>query len=292
MTDQAEALRRRMMKQGRHQYQGRVLAVVSGKGGVGKSVFCVNFSTALSQLGKKVVIIDLDIGMGNVEFLMGIDSKVHIVDMIKDRIPIWDVITKSSEDVAFISGGSGFLNLFQLNDDDLSYFLSQIKELKEAYDFIIFDFGAGVTNDTLKVIMAVHEIILVTTPEPPALTDAYSMLKMVHSRDSGLPVACVINQTEDEREGRTVWTKLSGVSKRFLDKEVKLLAVLPRDKVVVLSVKEQTPYMLLSPHAKISVKMAQLTRNYLNYQQNHTKPSFTTFLTRLKDFLEKKGDGI
>ncbi len=268
----------------------QVIAVVSGKGGVGKSVFCVNFMAALNENGKKAIAIDLDIGMGNVEFLLGSQARYSIMDMVKQRLPIWEVVEKSADGLSFISGGSGLSDFFSLSEEHLHYFFEQIEELKTVYSYIFLDFGAGITRNNLEYIMAAHEVILVTTPEPTSLTDAYSTIKYIHMQEPDHPIRCVMNQLEDEKEGRLAWHKLQGVSKRFLNKELSLLASLPWDKVVVKSVKQQMPYLSMAPHSKISMKMKALAGSFVEGFDHNEKEKIGSFLSRLKHFLEKKGD--
>jgi flagellar biosynthesis protein FlhG len=289
MTDQAAILRQRMDEKKEH--PARVIAVVSGKGGVGKSVFCVNFMAALNEKGKKTIVIDLDVGMGNVEFLLGSHAKYSIMEMVQLKLSIWEVITESSGGLSYIAGGSGLSDFFSLSNEHLNYFFEQLEALKNVYSYIVLDFGAGITRDNLNYIMAAHEVILVTTPEPTSLTDAYSTIKYIHMQEPDHPVSCVINQLDDEKEGRMAWHKLQGVSKRFLQKDLNLLTTLPWDKIVVKSVKQQMPYLLMEPHAKISVKMKSLASSFTDEKNERgaaPKVVLSSFISRLKHFLEKR----
>lgn len=267
-----------------------VLGVISGKGGVGKSVFCVNFSLALSQLGKKVLIVDLDIGMGNIEQLMGLASPCHIADILERHVSIWEAVVNGPENVSFISGGNGFLELFRFDEQHITRFLEQIGRFRNSYDFIIFDFGAGLSDEALRFVLAVSEIILLTTPEPTAMADGYSAVKMIHAGNPGLPFSCVVNQVDSVKEGKETWERLSAVARRFLDVDLRWLCALHRDKAVVQSVKAQRPYLLLHPNAKISVEMRLLARTFLAGQGfKSPDASYTRFLSQLKKWFKPMG---
>ncbi|GGH82166.1 flagellar biosynthesis protein FlhG [Pullulanibacillus pueri] len=286
MKDQAEALRRRVERlkinhtaQTRHT---KVIAVLSGKGGVGKSVFSLNFALGLHQSGKKTLIIDLDIGMGNIDILLGLHCQHNIVDMIDNQLKIETVITYHESGLGVLTGGSGLSDLFKLNETKFAYFLDQLRELKRHFDFIIFDLGAGMNHDTLQFVKAVHEILLVTTTEPTALTDAYAVVKITHRYANEIPIRCIINRYDSEREVKETWAKLSGVSERFLGKNIHFLGALPRDTAVIKAVKRQKPFLIEEPRSKISSKLKGLIATYLQDEAVHPETSLDSFIFKLK----------
>ncbi|RYM07165.1 MinD/ParA family protein [Sporolactobacillus sp. THM7-7] len=292
-NDQAEGLRRRMSQS--HDIvapEAKVIGVVSGKGGVGKSVFCVNFSIALSQLKKKVLIIDLDIGMGNIEQLMNSPVKYHIVDWMTGKVPLSEVVAEGPGQIGFISGGNAFLHTFRVGEKDLHVFLSRMNELKNKYDYILFDFGAGVSDDSLLFILAVNQIILITTPEAPALTDGYSVLKMICSKNPDLPVSCVVNQVFSAAEGEEAWRRLSRTAERFIGTNIQWLRSLHHDKAVIRSVKAQVPGIILYPRARYSTEMKLLARSFLalNHAESNAQ-TFSSFLSKAFHYLKKAGGG-
>ncbi|WKB34852.1 MinD/ParA family protein [Terrilactibacillus sp. S3-3] len=225
---------------------------------------------------------DLDIGMGNIEQLMGIPSSRHIVDMLTDHFSIWEAVVSGPENVSFISGGNGFLELFRLDERHIARFLQQIGQFKNSYDFIIFDFGAGLSDEALQFVLAVSEIILLTTPEPTAMADAYSALKMIHAGNPDLPFSCVINQADSVKEGKETWKRLADVARHFQGVDLRWLCALHRE-AVIQSVKAQKPYLLLHPKAKISLEMRLLARTFIARQGfKSPEASFTRFLSQLK----------
>ena len=158
--------------------------MTSGKGGVGKSNFTLNFALTLQSKGYKVLVFDADIGLANIDVLMGISSKYNLYHLLKKEKTIWEIIQKGYNDLEFIAGGSGFNDLLRLTDEELDYFAEQVMQLNGYVDFIIFDTGAGLSKETLKFILAAEEAIVVTTPEPTSITDAYAIIKMVNSMGS------------------------------------------------------------------------------------------------------------
>jgi len=240
-----------------------IIGIASGKGGVGKSVFCVNFALALGELGKKVLIIDLDIGMGNIEQIIGRNANTNIVDAIKSEWPFQQVQVGVTPNFSFIAGGSGLSNLFHMNQNYLTFFVEQLELVKRQFDFILFDFGAGASEDMLHFMLAVNRLILITTPEPPAMADSYSLMKMVYGLKKDLEISCVVNQIFNRREGMDSWQRLSSVAERFLGNSPTWLASLPKDHNLLMSVREQVPCMLSRPRAHYCVNMRLLARSFL-----------------------------
>lgn len=262
-NDQAEKLRLRILQGKNEEHCAQIVGIASGKGGVGKSVFCVNFSLALNEIGKKVLIIDLDVGMGNIEQLMGKPAQLNIVDAIVNEVNFQNALVNVSSNVSFIAGGTGLSSLFHLDHDYLHFFIEQLNLMKKDYDFIIFDFGAGASDDMLHFMLAVNRLILITTPEPPAMADSYSLIKMVYAMKKNLDISCVVNQTFGRKEGWATWQRLSSVSERFLGASPSWLASLHRDNDLLMSVRKQIPCILSCPQAKYSVEMRILARAFL-----------------------------
>ncbi|MFV8827169.1 MinD/ParA family protein [Alkalihalobacterium sp. APHAB7] len=290
MNDQAETLRK-LMENNEGQSDTKVISIVSGKGGVGKSNFSINFSLGLSQAGKRVLLFDLDIGMANVDILMGVSSKYNIVDMIENELTIWDIIEKGPENVSFVSGGSGFTQLFKLNEQKFGRFVTQLESLMSHFDYIIFDMGAGVSEDSIQFILSANEAIVVTTPEPTSITDAYAMLKYINSKNDTIHCSLIVNRTETEKEGQVTAQNFQRVVKQFLHKDIAYLGSIPNDKVVTKAVRSQKPFLLFDPKAKSSRAVELMVQVFLGKQgtgtgQQHTH--FQSFVQRFTGFFIKK----
>ena len=147
---------------------------------------------------------------------------------MKRQKTIWEIIYKGYNDVQFISGGSGFSDLLRLSEEDLEYFTQQINELNGYVDYILFDTGAGLSKETLKFIVSAHETIVVTTPEPTAITDAYAIIKMVHGMNYKVPFNLVVNRVSELNEGKRTAEKISLVAKQFLKLEIPMLGYIEK----------------------------------------------------------------
>ncbi|MED3660416.1 P-loop NTPase [Ureibacillus terrenus] len=177
MRDQAEKLRLKMLE--RQGALGRAIAVVNGKGGVGKSNFTTNFAINLAKLGKKVVILDMDLGMANVHILIGKQGRHHLRDYLEGTVSLEEILYQGPYNIHYISGGSGFTSVVEWSEEMFEAFVYGFGQLQKKYDFILFDMGAGATNWSLDVLTSIDEIIVITTCEPTSITDAYSMMKFI-----------------------------------------------------------------------------------------------------------------
>lgn len=283
MNDQAEALRhlikqKDLLEEGR---QTRVITVTSGKGGVGKSNFSLNFAIMLRRLGKKVLVFDADIGMANIDVLMGVASSYNLYHLLKQEKTIWDIIQLGPEGLHFIAGGSGFADLLNLSDAQLNHFADQIGKLHGEYDIILFDTGAGLSKETVKFIASSQETIVVTTPEPTSITDAYALIKMVKGMDIHVPFKLVVNRTTDYREGRQTADKINLVSKQFLQLELPSLGIVPDDANVSKAVKRQIPFTVAYPSSEASTAIERIAKQFLEMPRTETAGGVKGFLHKM-----------
>jgi len=288
MRDQAETLRM-MVKQSNEEARTKAIAVISGKGGVGKSNFSLNFSLMLSRRGFNVLLFDMDIGMGNIDILLGQSSNITIVDMFNKGLSLRELIRKGPDNLSFIAGGTGLTKIFEMDIEKVQYFVEQIQKISLEYDYIIFDMGAGISEDRLQFLMSVHEIIVITTPEPTAITDAYAAIKYIHLQDKNIPFYLVVNRACTEKEGSDTLARLTKVIKQFLGREIMKLGMLPEDRTVSKAVVKQTPFLLLDPSTKISRAMRDMVERYIANSFETEKPSTSfSFIAKLRQlFLER-----
>ncbi|WP_026570347.1 MULTISPECIES: MinD/ParA family protein [Sediminibacillus] len=287
MYDQAANLRRKV-EASRNPKQAKTIAIVSGKGGVGKSNFALNFCLSLSKKQKSVLLFDLDIGMGNIDVLLGKTSKLSIVDMFEGRLPIDDVIERISDSFAYISAGSGLMNIFSMNDDQFDYFISQYEMLTGLFDFIVFDMGAGITEGSANFLMAADEAIVVTTPEPTSLTDAYAMIKHITREDPVLPLFLLINRIPNQRVGKQTAARLQRVAGQFLGKELAVLGMLPEDKAVVQAVISQTPFVEKSPKTAAAKAVREMADLFLDGDLPGGRRTSSSFIKKLTHFIKER----
>ncbi|MET0958940.1 MAG: MinD/ParA family protein [Psychrobacillus psychrotolerans] len=281
MRDQAEELRMKMLRN--QNRLGRSLAVVSGKGGVGKSNFSINFSTTLSGHGKKVVLIDMDIGMGNIHILLGKSVQYNLKDYLVGEQPIESVLFEGPNDLQYISGGSGLSGVMEWTDEMFNRLIEAFEYLQKTFDYIVFDMGAGATSQTLDLLMSVDDIIVITTAEPTSITDAYSMMKYIYYKDSEKNFYLICNRAFSDEEGAETTGRLKLAMSKFLSKEITILGVLPEDSVVRKAVREQTPFSILYPQAEITKKLKKVVYTFTDLEDAiEATPKQNNFISRLK----------
>lgn len=257
MSDQAARLRSMIER------KTRSITITSGKGGVGKSNFTLNFALSLQEQGYEVIIFDADMGFSNIEVLLGSRPKYHLSEMIHGRKSIWEVIHHTNEGIRLISGGSGLNELIHLNEAQMDYFIHQIQQLVGKTDFILFDTGAGLTKEAMKFIAAADETWIVTTPEPTSVTDAYALIKLVCQAGLDTNFRLVINRAASPKEGKQTAENLNYASHRFLNKEIPFLGSVADDGAVAKAVRQQIPFSLLYPNSSAAKDIAQCCIRYL-----------------------------
>jgi flagellar biosynthesis protein FlhG len=289
MNDQAENLRRRLHMKYKPK-QAKTLSVVSGKGGVGKSNVALNFCLQLNNHHKKVLLFDLDFGMGNVDILLGVHPNKTIIDMFQEQLPIWDIIEEVSGELDCIAGGSGLNSLFKADSTMMDYFFDQYDQLITMYDYIVFDMGAGAAQESIRFVLASDECIVVTTPEPTSITDAYGMIKYILSYHPSMPIHVVMNRSQTEKSGYEALLRLKKVVAQFLGEDIQSMGVLPEDKIVSRSVMSQTPFMLYNDRSPIAKAMKKLTKEYISGSPGVMQEK-STFIQKLKQLLNERQEG-
>jgi flagellar biosynthesis protein FlhG len=290
MKDQAQGLRLKVLEA--QSKNAKTIAVVSGKGGVGKSNFAVNFSLALGKKGKKVLLFDLDVGMGNIHIILGKQPDKTIADFINNHeLSIEEVIFTDGEGASYISAGNGLQNIVEWVDEDIERLVNALSELVYSYDYIIFDMGAGAANHTMEILMSVDDIFVVTTPEPTAITDAYSMMKYIYLKDKEKLFYVICNRAETETEGMETLNRLKMAMEKFLHKEVYLSGVLPEDPAVRKAVTKQVPLLHSFPQSAIALSLQRVLQQYLEGITTFTPAEKKGFVSNLKKMLFRRAGG-
>ncbi|MCL1996871.1 MAG: MinD/ParA family protein [Defluviitaleaceae bacterium] len=248
-------------------FKNRLITVTSGKGGVGKSNFTLNLAICLSKAGNRVIIIDADFAMANIEVLFGVVPGKSLLNVLRGESTISEIIIDGPAGISLVSGGSGFADLAALNEKQVDFFLESFTYFDENYDIVLIDTGAGASHQVINMVKASQETIIITTPEPTALTDAYAMIKILKSLKTMPEMFIVINRIDNRREGEEIYSKLNRVSHRFLGLELKLLGFIPDDNFLLRAVKKQEPLNLLYPKSP-SAKSIQEICNMLLSSEN------------------------
>lgn len=270
--DQAEQLRN-IIKSGnvvQNRPMARVIAVTSGKGGVGKSNTAINLAIQFRKMGKRVIILDADFGLANIEVMFGAAPKHNLSDLIYHGKNIKEIITWGPMEVGFISGGSGIAGLSNLNRDYLNCIIRNLSELDTIADVIIVDTGAGISDAVLEFLVASGEVLLVTTPEPTSITDSYSLLKALnrhprYSRDY-TEIKVIANKVDSEQEGQTLFDKLNIVVSRYLKMPITYLGMIPQDAQLSKAVMQQTPVSIQNPQSRSAFAYEVMAAKLMNVE--------------------------
>lgn len=271
--DQAQQLRNIIKAKDQRQINNaRVITVTSGKGGVGKSNLSVNLALQLRKQGKRVIILDADFGLANIEVMFGVIPKHNLSSMIYHGKSIREVVSPGPMDIGFVSGGNGVLGLNNLNRDQIMLLVKSISELNELADVIIVDTGAGVSDQVLEFVLASPEVLLVTTPEPSSLTDSYSLLKALYRnpnfKESETKIHVVANRVHSVEDGRMVYEKLKSVVEQFLNGNIHYLGMVPQDRALERAVRQQKIVSLNEPNSNSAKAFEALALNLLQGTQN------------------------
>lgn len=254
----------------------RVVTVTSGKGGVGKSNTSINLAIQFKKMGKRVIILDADFGLANIEIMFGAVPKHNLCDLIYQGKNIKEIITWGPMEVGFISGGSGIAGMSNLSRDYLNYIIQNLTELDAIADVIIVDTGAGISDAVLEFLVASGEILLVTTPEPTSITDSYSLLKALyrHSRfdEDATKVKMIANRVAKEAEGEILYGKLNAVVERYLKIPMIYLGSVPEDAQLSRAVMQQVPVSLQNPSAKSTAAYERIANKLLDKEEAERQP--------------------
>ena len=288
MIDQAEGLRALVNTQ--KMKQTKIVTVVSGKGGVGKSSLALNMAIALSRKGKRALIIDMDFGFSNIDVMLGVSTKHDLLDVIKHQKDICEIIEEGLEGVQFISGGSGVYELTQLGANELIGIVNNLILLDDIADIIIFDTGAGVSDNILRLIHASHETILVTTPEPTAIVDAYALIKIISEQAGDTNVSLVLNRADNHKEALTVMDGFISIVKKNTGININKLGHIIHDVNMSKAVRMQVPILVSYPKCIASMNIDQIVFKFLNIPVSASRKfGIISFLERL---LEKKNETL
>lgn len=263
MTDQASTLRKQFaqnkaQKQPAEPNRFRSLSISSGKGGVGKTNIVINLAIQLAKLGKKVFLIDADLGLANIDILLNLAPQFTIEDVLTGKKHINDIIVEGPLGIHILPASSGISEMQTLSGKQQMSMLRELANLNTQYDYILIDTGAGISSTVLRFNAAADEICMVTNPEPTAITDAYAMMKIMSSKYQVHHFKLIVNQS-GPAEAMDVYNRLVRVLNKFLTVNLELLGNIPRDPSFIKAVKNQEPISLLypnSPAGKAFVKLA------------------------------------
>lgn len=262
--------------------RARVIAVTSGKGGVGKSNLVANLSLAISRLGKSVLAFDADLGMANLDVIFGVRPKYTLYHVLKGKKDLLDIIITAAPGVKFIAGGSGMAELADLNSKDKNHFIEELKKLERYTDVIVIDTGAGLSSNVISFVRAADEVVLVTTPEPTAMADAYGILKTLAATSEVFPkTSLIINRVRTPEEGTFIARRIAKVANEFLEVKVNYGGYIIDDPAVSKSVRAQKPFLGYAPNSLASVCVCNVVANLFNSKVVLPQRTSSTFFDKV-----------
>ena len=259
----------------------RIIAVSSGKGGVGKTNIAINLALAYAQAGKKVIVMDADLGLANVNVVLGVIPRYNLYHLIRKQKSLSEILVDTSYGIQIIAGASGFSKIANLTEDERRDFIAELAALANA-DVLIIDCAAGVSNNVISFIAAADDALIVTTPEPTAITDAYGIIKIIATEIENLDIGLklIVNRVKSVVEGKRVAERVINIAGQFLNLKVDYLGFVFDDPVVHTSVVRQKPFLVLEPKSKAALCIRHLVGRLENYEYRDGK-GIPTFLKRL-----------
>lgn len=244
--------------------RARVLTVTSGKGGVGKSNVAVNLGISLAKQGKNVAVIDMDLGLANVNVITGVNPSHNLFDVFKDRQDLVDIVERGPEGVLIVAGASGKDELANLRGNECKQFLDQLAQLDDAVDIIIMDTAAGLSRSVMQFVRGADQTLLVTTPEPTAITDAYALVKASVRKDPKPRFKLVVNRASSIMEASKVADKMKRVGNEFLNVPLDVLGYMVEDPAVQKAVRRRRPFVLDAPDARATQCVTHLSKRLMD----------------------------
>lgn len=236
----------------------RTLSVTSGKGGVGKSTLVANMALGLSQQGKRILILDGDLGMANIDIMYGIRYQKSIYDVLQGNCELRDIIVEVSPNIYLIPGGSGVYDLQNLNTFQKKILLDQVSQLDGCYDYLLIDTAPGVSDNVLYLNSSAHEILIVLTPDPSSLADTYALIKLLNQKHREQHFSIVCNFVKNDQEAMMVFKRLSDVCSKFLCVRLDYKGYIPLDQQLRIATKSQQLVLREHPRCPSSFAIQSL----------------------------------
>ena len=269
-----------IIKQGRKS-SPRIITVTSGKGGAGKTSFLINTAVAFSQMGKRVCIVDGDLGTANVDVLLNLNAYFTIEDVLEDKKRIFDILLEGPAGTIVVPGASGFQPLTSISQGEVQKLINHLGQLEPYVDIILIDTCPGVSNNVMFFNQLADEIIMLTTPEPHSITDAYATLKVLVDKKTTPTMGLVINRAEDRTEAENISLRITQAARRFLSMDILQLGYVLDDPHVPQSIKRLQPCVLKYPEAPASICYRKIASQLLRTRHERSQGSPTGKLKKI-----------
>ena len=286
LNSQTYSLRSLANKRGsRSQLLTKAIAITSGKGGVGKSNIAINLGLALQDMGKSIIILDADLGLANVDVLLGKKPLYNINHVIEGQKNIKEIIMEVENGLKIIPASSGIENLANLDKSEMDRFIGELRHVEQNVDFFLIDTAAGINQEVLAFLLSSNEIFVVTTGEPTAITDAYAIIKAIVHKKRNATIRLIVNMCRTDDEAERIFNKINAVSVRFLNKKLKLLGGILYDSTVSRAVRKQKPFLHHYPNSPASLGVRAIAKKMLEARTVQNTGNLQDFFTNIKGFI-------
>lgn len=283
MSDQAARLRAlaRQLPPEASLFPSRVLAITSGKGGVGKTNVVAGLAMALAQTGQRVTVLDADFGLANLDILLGLTPTHTLEHVLRGEKVLEEILLEGPLGIRVIPASSGIQELTHLDTASELRLLQGLQRVAEQQDWLLIDTAAGIHDSVVKLLLAAQEVILVTTPEPTSLVDAYAMVKVVHLRDPHKPLWVMVNNAQSPTEAEETLEQLQAAVQRFLGRELQILGMIPNDPSLLQAVREQRGVVERFPRSPAALAFRALA-DRLKQKVPLQRDGFASFWNQLR----------
>ncbi len=261
-------------------------AITSGKGGVGKSTLSLNLGIVLSAEGKRVLLIDADLGLANIDILLGISPEHNLQDLLRGRVSAFDVIVEGPEGLSILPSASGFSESEAWQSDDGARLSEELGRLERAFDLILIDTGAGISKKVTDFVLSADRAFIVATPEPTSIADAYAMVKVTTGQRPDLPVGLIVNRARSSREAHELHVKFGEIVERFLNVSIENVGYVVEDQEMERATRSQHPVVLASPRSEAARCLKKLgvdLAGELDSTDRHRPGLFDRLATRITE---------
>lgn len=291
MADQAEKLRtlfgnRKSSPNLNRKEPARIITVASGKGGVGKTSLTVNLAIALSQAGKRVMIMDADLGMANVDIMLGVTPRYTIYDFLSGQKSFPEIIIQGLDAISLIPGCSGIFEATDLRPLQKEALIKELNHYAQEMDFVLIDAGAGISKAVLGFMAMADEVVIVMTPEPTSITDGYAMIKILSKHKLHRQVHLIINSASSLQEAQESACKIEVATQKYLNIKINRLGVIYFDNKVRQSIKEMTPFIINYPRSQAARDITNIANNILENKNAFHQKANNNFAQRLRNLLK------
>lgn len=272
-NDQASSLRNavRERQAGLSRKSVRCFAVASGKGGVGKTFLCVNLAVALGQLGRKVLIIDADLGLANADLVLGVSPEFSLQDAVFKNKSFEEIVAKTPYNVDLLAASSGAREMVSMGQARLKMLIDDLIGFASNYDVLIFDCAAGIDSNVTSFLAAVPQTLLVATPQPASIMDAYALTKVVHQENLSKHLSLVVNMAASDQEGERVRNILNRVSESYLSRKLELLGVIPESRGAIKAIYSRKPLVVVAPDDPAARRLLDIAKKIIVSRDAETK---------------------